>query len=89
VAGWGDADHSVSDEGTAWPSLWHLQSAVPIRWRVHSFAVTEAGQVLNLGAVVNFKKIHRLWHEEGLRVREHHPRKRAGYPRRRKRHRHI
>lgn len=30
------------------------------------------------GAVVNKKKVHRLWKEEGLQVRIHHPRKRAG-----------
>jgi transposase InsO family protein len=28
--------------------------------------------------VVNKKKVHRLWREEGLQVRIHHPRKRAG-----------
>jgi hypothetical protein len=27
---------------------------------------------------VNRKKVHRLWHEEGLQVRVHSPRKRAG-----------
>ncbi|MGW4371968.1 DDE-type integrase/transposase/recombinase [Nocardia takedensis] len=30
------------------------------------------------GAKVNIKKVHRLWREEGLQVRGHHPRKRAG-----------
>ncbi len=30
------------------------------------------------GVVVNKKKVHRLWKEEGLQVRIHHPRKRAG-----------
>ncbi len=30
------------------------------------------------GRAVNLKKVHRLWREEGLQVREHHPRKRAG-----------
>ncbi|MGW4371923.1 IS3 family transposase, partial [Nocardia takedensis] len=27
---------------------------------------------------MNIKKVHRLWREEGLQVREHHPHKRAG-----------
>ncbi len=39
-----------------------------------------AGDALRFdeGAGVNIKKVHRLWREEGLQVREHHPRKRAG-----------
>jgi len=30
------------------------------------------------GYRVNLKRVHRLWREEGLQVRAHHPRKRAG-----------
>ncbi|MBF6302438.1 transposase [Nocardia amamiensis] len=30
------------------------------------------------GSAVNKKKVHRLWREEGLQVREHSPRKQAG-----------
>ncbi len=44
----------------------------------HGFRRAWAGLRFDEGAGVNIKKVHRLWREEGLRVRQHHPRKRAG-----------
>ncbi|MGC5258936.1 IS3 family transposase [Gordonia sp. DT218] len=45
---------------------------------VHGFRRAWAHLRLDQGVVVNKKKIHRLWKEEGLQVRIYHPRKRAG-----------
>ena len=36
------------------------------------------GVCIKTGSEVNKKKVHRLWREEGLQVRVHRPRKRAG-----------
>ncbi|WP_282780681.1 IS3 family transposase [Nocardia sp. CC201C] len=44
----------------------------------HGFRRAWAALRFDEGAGVNLKKVHRLWCEEGLQVREHHPRKRAG-----------
>ncbi|WP_280255018.1 IS3 family transposase [Nocardia wallacei] len=44
----------------------------------HGFRRAWAALRFDEGSSVNLKKVHRLWREEGLQVREHHPRKRAG-----------
>ncbi|BCK53195.1 integrase [Nocardia wallacei] len=44
----------------------------------HGFRRAWAALRFDEGAGVNIEKVHRLWREEGLQVREHHPRKRAG-----------
>ncbi len=44
----------------------------------HGFRRAWAALRHDEGAEVNKKKIHRLWREEGLQVRAHSPRKRAG-----------
>ncbi|MGW4371998.1 IS3 family transposase [Nocardia takedensis] len=44
----------------------------------HGFRRAWAALRFDEGRGVNTKKVHRLWREEGLQVREHHPRKRAG-----------
>ncbi len=44
----------------------------------HGFRRAWAALVHDEGQEVNKKKIHRLWKEEGLQVRAHSPRKRAG-----------
>ncbi len=44
----------------------------------HGFRRAWARLRFDEGCDVNIKKVHRLWREEGLQVREHHPRKRAG-----------
>ncbi|WP_280335623.1 IS3 family transposase [Nocardia wallacei] len=44
----------------------------------HGFRRAWAALRFDEGSQVNLKKVHRLWREEGLQVREHHPRKRAG-----------
>ncbi|WP_442790708.1 integrase core domain-containing protein [Nocardia sp. NBC_01329] len=44
----------------------------------HGFRRAWAAPRFDEGSGVNIKKVHRLWREEGLQVREHHPRKRAG-----------
>ncbi|MGV9611855.1 IS3 family transposase [Nocardia xishanensis] len=43
----------------------------------HGFRRAWAALRFDEGSAVNEKKVHRLWREEGLQVREHHPRKRA------------
>lgn len=45
---------------------------------LHGFRRAWANLRHDEGLVVNKKKVHRLWKEEGLQVRIHHPRKRAG-----------
>ncbi|MFE3280583.1 IS3 family transposase [Nocardia sp. NPDC059239] len=44
----------------------------------HGFRRAWAALRFDEGSSVNKKKVHRLWREEGLQVREHSPRKRAG-----------
>lgn len=44
----------------------------------HGFRRAWAALRFDEGSGVNIKKVHRLWREEGLQVREHHPRERAG-----------
>ncbi|MBF6303097.1 IS3 family transposase [Nocardia amamiensis] len=44
----------------------------------HGFRRAWAALRFEEGHAVNKKRVHRLWREEGLQVREHHPRKRAG-----------
>ncbi|MEV0299186.1 IS3 family transposase, partial [Nocardia sp. NPDC050710] len=44
----------------------------------HGFRRAWAGLRHDEGMEVNKKKVHRLWREEGLQVRAHSPRKRAG-----------
>ncbi|WP_433208807.1 IS3 family transposase [Nocardia sp. CA-107356] len=44
----------------------------------HGFRRAWAALRFDEGSVVNKKRVHRLWREEGLQVRERHPRKRAG-----------
>ncbi|WP_342228467.1 IS3 family transposase [Nocardia wallacei] len=44
----------------------------------HGFRRAWAALRFDEGSQVNLKKVHRLWREESLQVREHHPRKRAG-----------
>ncbi len=44
----------------------------------HGFRRAWAGLRFDEGHRMNIKKGHRLWREEGLQVRAHHPRKRAG-----------
>lgn len=44
----------------------------------HGFRRAWAALRFDEGNAVNKKKVHRLWREEGLQVREHHPRKRVG-----------
>ncbi len=44
----------------------------------HGFRRAWAALRFDEGHVVNKKRIHRLWREEGLQVRAHSPRKRAG-----------
>ncbi len=48
------------------------------RHQGHGFRRAWAALRFDEGACVNIKKVHRLWREEGLQVRAHHPRKRAG-----------
>ncbi|RBO85266.1 transposase InsO family protein [Nocardia puris] len=43
----------------------------------HGFRRAWAALRFDEGNSVNLKKVHRLWRDEGLQVREHHPRKRA------------
>jgi transposase InsO family protein len=45
---------------------------------LHGFRRTWAHLRHDQGAVVNKKKVHLLWKEEGLQVRIHHPRTRSG-----------
>jgi putative transposase len=45
---------------------------------MHGFRRAWAHLKYDQGALVNKKKVHRLWKEEGLQVRIYHPRKRAG-----------
>jgi hypothetical protein len=45
---------------------------------VHGFRRAWAHLKHDQGVLVNKKKVHRLWKEEGLQVRIYHPRKRAG-----------
>jgi putative transposase len=45
---------------------------------LHGFRRAWAHLKHDQGALVNKKKVHRLWKEEGLQVRIYHPRKRAG-----------
>lgn len=49
-----------------------------VRNQGHGFRRAWARLRFDEGGDVNIKKVHRLWREEGLQVREHHPRKRAG-----------
>jgi transposase InsO family protein len=49
-----------------------------VKHQGHGFRRAWARLRFDEGAGVNIKKVHRLWREEGLQVREHHPRKRAG-----------
>ncbi|MGW4094120.1 hypothetical protein ACWEH3_30240 [Nocardia sp. NPDC004718] len=49
-----------------------------VRNQGHGFRRAWAGLRFDEGSEVNIKKVHRLWREEGLQVRAHHPRKRAG-----------
>ncbi|WP_196812331.1 DDE-type integrase/transposase/recombinase [Nocardia sp. CNY236] len=44
----------------------------------HGFRRAWAALRFDEGSEVNKKKVHRLWREEGLQVRAHSPRKRAG-----------
>ncbi|MFI7524002.1 IS3 family transposase [Nocardia salmonicida] len=44
----------------------------------HGFRRAWASLRFDEGAGVNEKKVHRLWREEGLQIRAHSPRKRAG-----------
>jgi hypothetical protein len=44
----------------------------------HGFRRAWAALRLDEGRGINVKKVHRLWCEEGLQVRVHSPRKRAG-----------
>jgi putative transposase len=44
----------------------------------HGFRRAWAALRFDEGSAVNKKRVHRLWREEGLQVRAHHPRKRAG-----------
>ncbi len=44
----------------------------------HGFRRAWAALRFDEGAEANIKRVHRLWREEGLQVRAHHPRKRAG-----------
>ncbi|MGV9611233.1 IS3 family transposase [Nocardia xishanensis] len=44
----------------------------------HGFRRAWAALRFDEGSEVNKKRMHRLWREEGLQVRAHHPRKRAG-----------
>lgn len=44
----------------------------------HGFRRAWAALRFDEGHRVNIKRVHRLWREEGLQVRAHHPRKRAG-----------
>ena len=44
----------------------------------HGFQRAWAALRFDEGSAVNMKRVHRLWRQEGLQVREHHPRKRAG-----------
>ncbi|XTP38336.1 IS3 family transposase (plasmid) [Mycobacterium sp. TJFP1] len=45
---------------------------------LHGFRRAWAHLKHDQGVLVNKKKVHRLWKEEGLQVRIYHPRKRAG-----------
>lgn len=44
----------------------------------HGFRRAWAALRFDEGSDANIKRVHRLWREEGLQVRAHHPRKRAG-----------
>ncbi len=44
----------------------------------HGFRRAWAALRFDEGSDVNIKRVHRLWRSEGLQVRAHHPRKRAG-----------
>jgi putative transposase len=44
----------------------------------HGFRRAWAALRFDEGSDANIKKVHRLWREEGLQVRAHHPRKRVG-----------
>ena len=48
------------------------------KYPLHGFRRAWAYLTHDAGMSVNKKKVHRLWKEEGLQVRIHHPRKRAG-----------
>lgn len=50
-----------------------------VRHQGHGFRRAWAALRFDEGSLVNRKRVHRLWREEGLQVRAHSPRKRAGY----------
>lgn len=52
--------------------------AYAVKHQGHGFRGAWAVLRFDEGSRVNIKKVHRLWREEGLPVREHHLRKRAG-----------
>lgn len=60
------------------PGHGHGCAATRPRHRITGSAVVWAVSRFDEGHQMNIKKFHRLWREEGLQVRAHHPHKRAG-----------
>ncbi|MEU7769536.1 IS3 family transposase [Nocardia sp. NPDC049190] len=60
------------------PGSGHGCARMRLNTPCHGFRRAWSALRFDEGHEVNIKRVHRLWRSEGLQVRAHHPRKRAG-----------